>query len=53
MAIVAFLIDSVAVYFRQQKSIFNEFLTFAAVCLSTPFAYGATSGHWDYQVWGL
>lgn len=43
-AIVAFCVDVVSVFYREQKSIVNEFVTFAAVCLSAPFAYIATTG---------
>lgn len=52
-AAVAFLFDAVSVFYRQQKSILNEVITFAAVCLSAPFAYGATVGTLSLQVIGL
>jgi hypothetical protein len=43
-AIAAFLIDAISVFYRQQKSLWNELLTFAAVCLAAPFAAIATTG---------
>ncbi|MEG3437256.1 YwiC-like family protein [Pannus brasiliensis CCIBt3594] len=41
---VAFIFDAISVTRRQQKSVFNELITFAAVCLSAPFAYRAGGG---------
>jgi YwiC-like protein len=52
-AIAALIVDCVAVLRRDQKSIFNEFVTFAAVCLAAPFAYIATTGHLSAEVIGL
>ncbi|MEO8892393.1 MAG: YwiC-like family protein [Coleofasciculaceae cyanobacterium] len=52
-AIVAFLVDAISVFYRQQKSVFNELLTFAAVCLAAPFAYVATTGTWTASLIGL
>ncbi|HAX74770.1 MAG TPA: hypothetical protein DCY88_02785 [Cyanobacteria bacterium UBA11372] len=43
-AIAALIIDAFSVFHREQKSILNEIVTFAAVCLSAPFAYAATTG---------
>lgn len=43
-AIVAFLIDAISVFYREQKSILNELITFFAVCLSAPLAYVVTTG---------
>ncbi|MBV6628247.1 MAG: YwiC-like family protein [Rivularia sp. (in: Bacteria)] len=45
-AIVAFALafDVIAVFKRKHKSILNELVIFAAICLSTPLAYGATTG---------
>ncbi|NJS11510.1 MAG: YwiC-like family protein [Microcoleus sp. CSU_2_2] len=44
-AIVTLIVDSISVLYREQKSIFNELITFAAVCLVAPFAYIVTTGH--------
>lgn len=52
-AIAALIFDCVSVLRRDQKSIFNEFVTFAAVCLAAPFAYIATTGHLSAEVIGL
>ena len=42
--LVAAIVDGVSVRWRQQKSVFNELVTFAAVCLAAPLAYVATVG---------
>jgi hypothetical protein len=52
-AIAAFLIDAISVFYRQQKSLWNELLTFAAVCLAAPFATIATTGTWTVSLLGL
>jgi hypothetical protein len=52
-AIAAFLVDMIAVFYRKQKSVANELLTFAAVCIAAPFAYIATNGTWTFSVLGL
>jgi hypothetical protein len=43
-AIAALLVDTVSVLQRGHKSMINEVITFAAVCLSAPLAYVATAG---------
>jgi len=52
-AIAALIVDAVSVLHREQKSIFNELITFAAVCLSAPLAYVATTGTISVSVMGL
>jgi hypothetical protein len=52
-ALGALGIDALAVFYRRQKSIANEFLTFAAVCLAVPFVYVATTGTWTLSLLGL
>ncbi|MEM7061655.1 MAG: YwiC-like family protein [Cyanobacteria bacterium P01_B01_bin.77] len=52
-AVVATLIDGVSVWQRQQRAIWNELITFAAVCLSAPLAYAATVGMVTWPVIGL
>ncbi|CAN1211139.1 YwiC-like protein [Tumidithrix helvetica PCC 7403] len=52
-AIAALSIDAIAVFYRKQKSVFNEILTFTAVCLAAPFAYAATNGTLTISVFGL
>lgn len=52
-ALAATLVDGALVWQRQQKSILNELVTFAAVCLSAPLAYVATTGMLTWPVVGL
>ena len=52
-ALVALGVDVIAVYHRGQKSIVNELITFAAVCLAAPLGYIATTGTLTPMVWGL
>ena len=52
-AIVAFILDAISVWHREQKSIPNEILAFAAVCLSAPFAFIATTGTVSFTIVGL
>ena len=52
-AIAALIVDAVSVFHREQKSIFNEFITFAAVCLCSPLAYAATTGTISATAMGL
>lgn len=51
-AIAALIID-VSVLHREQKSVVDELITFAAVCLSTQFAYAATTNTISLSVMGL
>lgn len=52
-AIAALGVDAISVFYRQQKAIANELLTFAAVCLAAPFAYLSTVGTWSPSIVGL
>jgi hypothetical protein len=52
-AVTALVVDAVSVLHREQKSIFNEFITFAAVCLAAPLAYAATTGTISVGAMGL
>ncbi|MBE9109236.1 YwiC-like family protein [Nodosilinea sp. LEGE 07298] len=52
-AFAAFCVDGMAVFRRGQKSVANELITFAAVCLSAPFAYIVTTGTLVPELWGL
>lgn len=51
-AIVAFalIFDVIAVLKRKHKSILNELVIFAAICLSTPLSYAATTGSLSIEV---
>ncbi len=44
VALAALVFDLVSVWHRQQKSLLNELVTFAAICLSAPLAYSVTTG---------
>ncbi|MDY6901722.1 MAG: YwiC-like family protein [Cyanobacteriota bacterium] len=44
MVAFALIFDVIAVIKRKHKSILNELVIFAAICLSSPLAYGATTG---------
>lgn len=50
---MALIMDGIAVLKHQQKSIANELVMFAAICLSTLLAYGSTTGALTPQAWGL
>lgn len=50
---IALCLDGIAVVKHQQKTIANELVMFAAICLSTLLAYGATTGTLSVQAWGL
>ena len=52
-AIAALAIDAISIFRRKQKSIVNELITFAAVCLSAPLAYAATMGTISATAMGL
>jgi len=52
-AVAALVVDAVSVFHREQKSIFNELITFAAVCLAAPLAYAATTGTLSATAMGL
>ncbi len=52
-AIAAFLIDAISVFRKEQKSVLNELITFAAVCLAAPLAYIATTGTFSTSALGL
>jgi len=51
--IVAFGIDILSVFQRNQKAIVNEIAMFSSICLSTLFVYGATTGEITSQSVGL
>ncbi|MEM1368805.1 MAG: YwiC-like family protein [Cyanobacteria bacterium P01_H01_bin.15] len=41
---VATIVDGLSIWQRQQKSVWNELITFAAACAAAPLAYVATTG---------
>ncbi|QSF49727.1 YwiC-like family protein [Thermosynechococcus sp. GLH187] len=52
-AIAIFVIDSIAVVYRQRKAIWNELLTFAGVCLVAPLTEMATTEEVSFLSVGL
>lgn len=44
LAIIGLIIDAISVIKGKHKSRVNEIIGFAAICLATPLAYGATTG---------
>jgi hypothetical protein len=52
-AISSFAIDAISVFYRQQKSLFNEILAFAGICLAAPLAFVATKGTLTVTVFAL
>jgi hypothetical protein len=47
------IIDAIAVLYRQQKSIWNELITFGAVCSSSLLAYITIAGHFSLLAVGI
>ena len=45
LAILGFIADGIAVLYQKHKSITNEIISFATICLAAPLAYGATTGN--------
>lgn len=52
-AFVVLIVDAIAVFYRKQRTIANEFFTFAAVCLTAPLTSIATTGTFSITVVGL
>ncbi len=52
-ASAAFVFDLIEIWRKQRKSIINELITFAAVCLSAPLAYLTTQGSFSSLIIGL
>ena len=52
-AIAALIIDAIEILRKERKSILNEGITFAAVCLAAPIAATATTGQLTPAAWGL
>ncbi len=44
LALVGLIADGIAVLHQKHKSITNEIISFATICLAAPLAYGATTG---------
>lgn len=53
LAVVALMADGIAVIHQKHKSILNEIISFAGICLASPLAYGATTGNLSLEVMGM
>ena len=53
LVVVIFIADGVAVINQKHKSISNEIISFAAICLASPLAYGATTGNLSFEAVGM
>lgn len=53
LAIIGLIADAIAVVKGKHKSRVNEIIGFAAICLSTPLAYGATTGSLNLEVMAM
>ncbi|MGB3300051.1 MAG: YwiC-like family protein [Phormidesmis sp.] len=51
--VVALGLDALAVFQRNHKAVANEIVMFTAICLSTLFVYGATTGEMTLQALGM
>lgn len=53
LAIIGLITDAIAVVNGKHKSITNEIIGFAAICLAAPLAYGATVGSLTIQAMAI
>ncbi len=53
LVVMIFIADGIAVVKQKHKSISNEIISFAAICLSAPLAYGATTGNLSFEAIGM
>ncbi len=52
-AVFALVFDFIEIWHKQRKSIINELVIFAAVCLSAPLAYLTILDDFNPLIWGL
>ena len=52
-ALIALIADAIAVWRQKQKSIANEFIGFAAICLCCPFAYAVNTGEISFAAMSM
>ena len=52
-ALIGLIIDAIAAIKGKHKSRVNEIVGFAAICLSAPLAYGATTGNLSLEVMAI
>ncbi|MDJ0511157.1 MAG: YwiC-like family protein [Crocosphaera sp.] len=53
LVVVALIADGIAVVKQKHKSIANEMISFAAISLAAPLAYGATTGNLSVEAMGM
>ena len=53
LAVIGLIIDAIAVIQGKHKSILNEIVGMAAICLSAPLAYGATTGNLNLEAMAM
>ena len=53
LAVIGLIIDAIAVIKGKHKSIWNEIVGMAAICLSAPLAYGATTGNLTFEAMAI
>lgn len=53
LAVIGFIADAIAVIKGKHKSRVNEIIGFAAICLSTPLVYGATTGNLNLEAMAM
>lgn len=53
LVVVALIADGTAVVYQKHKSIVNEIISFAAISLAAPLAYGATTGNLCIEAIGM
>ncbi len=53
LVVIALIADGIAVVNQKHKSIVNEIISFAAISLAAPLAYGATTGHLSIEAIGM
>ena len=53
LVVAIFIADGLAVVKQKHKSIANEIISFGAISLSAPLAYGATTGNLSFEAMGM
>ncbi|MDJ0599705.1 MAG: YwiC-like family protein [Crocosphaera sp.] len=53
LVVIVFIADGIAVIKQKHKSITNEMISFAAISLAAPLAYGATTGTLSIEAIGM
>ncbi|EAZ90002.1 YwiC-like family protein [Crocosphaera chwakensis] len=53
LVVIGLIADGIAVLHQKHKSIVNEMISFAAISLAAPLAYGATTGNLSIEAVGI